>query len=143
MSTKVIFGVGFVLLFLSSVMAEEAPKPYAPDLAAIHLHIVRKRMSQVRQVSTGVEQSGPQISKASSPQLVSAMETFIRRKQCDDLMDRCYRECKAGGSGPSHCNQTCTTDKQCNWSISQTYGDYLEQEIEALAAGSIRLARAN
>lgn len=140
MRTKVIFGVGLALCFLSFAVAGEATGPYTPDLAAMHLHIVRKHVAAQE---TPISTVGERISRPAPPYLVSALETFMKRKQCDNLMDHCYRDCKAEGAGPAHCNQTCTTDKQCGWSLSQTYGDYLEQEIEALAVTSIRLARAN
>ncbi len=58
--------------------------------------------------------------------------TIIKRKQCDPLMDRCYSACKAKGTSPSECNQTCTANALCGWPGHETYGQYLEHEIEAL-----------
>jgi hypothetical protein len=139
---KIITGAGLALCFFSSAaMAEEVRGPYTPDLAAIHLHTVRKQVVAYR---PRVSRSPNRISQPASPQLVLALEKFMRRKRCDGLMDRCYQDCKAGGAAPSHCNTVCTTDTQCGWATNQSYGEYLEDEIEALAeVPARRLVRAN
>jgi hypothetical protein len=142
MKAKIVIGAAFALsLFGSAVMAEEVRRPYTPDLAAIHLHAVRKQVITYRPRAS---MPAKRMRVSASPQLVLALEKFMRRKQCDGLMDRCYQDCKAGGAAPSHCNQTCTTGRQCGWATNQSYGDYLEDEIEALAEAPVtRLARAN
>ncbi len=63
----------------------------------------------------------------------SPTATIIKRKQCDPLMDRCYSACKAKGTSPSECNQICTANALCGWPGHETYGQYLEREIESLA----------
>ena len=78
-----------------------------------------------------------------SPGLLAAFDEFIKRKRCDSRMDRCYDSCKAGGAAPSQCNRTCTVDTQCGGGSKLTYGEYIDQQIEALAANPVALAKAD
>jgi hypothetical protein len=53
---------------------------------------------------------------------------------CVRKMDDCYEQCKAKGGQPNDCNSTCTTDKICGMNIRIPYGQFLDFQIEMLAA---------
>jgi hypothetical protein len=111
--------------------------PSTPALAAMHPNNVRKDVI-VPNSSPAKKAANP---APADPALLAAFEQFIKRKRCDRLMDHCYDSCKAAGTAPSQCNQLCTADTQCGWDSKQTYGEYLDQQIEALAARPLSLAK--
>jgi hypothetical protein len=80
---------------------------------------------------------------AVNPALLAAFGEFIKWKRCDSRMDRCYDSCEAGGTAPSQCNRTCTVGTQCGGGSKQTYGEYIDQQIEALAANPAVIAKAD
>jgi hypothetical protein len=57
-----------------------------------------------------------------------------RGSVCIRKMDSCYEQCKAKGGEPNACNSTCTTDKICGMNIRIPYGQFLDFQIEMLAA---------
>ncbi len=54
---------------------------------------------------------------------------------CGVMLDACYSKCKVKEEG-SRCNTSCSTDLVCGSSIRLTYGQFLEFQLELLAAES-------
>jgi hypothetical protein len=54
-------------------------------------------------------------------------------------MDACYEDCKPGEAQPGACNLSCTTDKICGLPIRLSYGQFLDFQVEMLAANANRL----
>ncbi len=52
--------------------------------------------------------------------------------RCLSVLAKCYAQCKSHAFEPDTCNLLCSTDTFCAWTAAVTYGDFLEQELEAL-----------
>jgi hypothetical protein len=123
---------GCRLALRTRTQAHLALAPTTPATAGVQLP---------RKVAT--QQNNNSIPPAVDPALLAAFDKFIKLKRCDSRMDHCYDSCKAGGTAPSQCNRTCTVDTQCGGDSKQTYGEYLDQQIEALAANPAVTAKAD
>jgi hypothetical protein len=53
---------------------------------------------------------------------------------CVRRMDICYEDCKPGEAQPGLCNLSCTTDKICGMPLRMSYGQFLDFQVEMLAA---------
>jgi hypothetical protein len=51
-------------------------------------------------------------------------------------MDACYEDCKLDEAQPGLCNINCTTDKICGMPVRMSYGQFLDFQVEMLAAKS-------
>jgi hypothetical protein len=51
-------------------------------------------------------------------------------------MDACYDGCKPGETQPGTCNLSCTTDKICGMPVRLSYGQFLDFQVEMLAANA-------
>jgi hypothetical protein len=55
---------------------------------------------------------------------------------CVKRMDACYEACKPGEAQPGSCNLDCTTDKICGMPVRMSYGQFLDFQVEMLAANT-------
>jgi hypothetical protein len=55
---------------------------------------------------------------------------------CVKRMDACYEACKPGEAQPGACNLDCTTDKICGMPVRMSYGQFLDFQVEMLAANT-------
>jgi hypothetical protein len=55
---------------------------------------------------------------------------------CVKRMDACYEDCKLGEAQPETCNLSCTTDKICGMPVRLSYGQFLDFQVEMLAANA-------
>src|SRR5262249_35107627 len=53
---------------------------------------------------------------------------------CVKSMDTCYEDCKHKEAQPEYCNLNCTTDKICGMPMRMSYGQFLDLQVEMLAA---------
>jgi hypothetical protein len=58
----------------------------------------------------------------------------VIRTVCVKKMDACYDDCKPGEVQPGVCNLNCTTDKICGMPLRMSYGEFLDFQVEMLAA---------
>jgi len=56
---------------------------------------------------------------------------------CAARMDDCYDGCKREGGAPGLCNKVCTTDRICAGPFSLDYGQFLDFQVEMLAAAPV------
>jgi len=55
---------------------------------------------------------------------------------CVKRMDACYENCKLAEAQPGSCNLSCTTDKICGVPVRMSYGQFLDFQVEMLAANA-------
>jgi hypothetical protein len=60
---------------------------------------------------------------------------------CIKRMDACYEGCKPGESQPGACNLSCTTDKICGTPVRLSYGQFLDFQVEMLAANTSNFSK--
>jgi hypothetical protein len=55
---------------------------------------------------------------------------------CVKRTDACYEDCKLSEVQPGSCNLSCTTDRICGIPVRMSYGQFLDFQVEMLAASA-------